>query len=68
MPDERERAIERRGIVFSHHLLCTGILGVIAATWFGMGLLAVIHTLAFVSIVAEFSRLAIEIYGLRRGY
>jgi hypothetical protein len=67
-PDEREKIIERRGITFSYHLLCTGVLITIGGAWWGWPAIVVIHILAFMFIVAELSRLAIELHGLRRGY
>ncbi len=68
LPDERELSIERKGIAFSYHLLCTGILAVIVAAWYGISVTAVIHALALVFVIAEFARVAIEIRCLRRGY
>lgn len=68
IPDERELSIERRGMAFSYHLLCTGVLAVIVAAWYGFSAIAVIHILALVFVIAEFARVAIEIHGLRRGY
>jgi hypothetical protein len=68
IPDERELKIERRGFVTSYHMLCTGIIGIIAAAWFGWSHLIIIHILALVFILAELTRVAVEIHGLRRGY
>ncbi len=68
LPDERERTIERRGIVFSYHLLCSGVLTILVASWLGLGLLAVLHMLMLFFVLAEFSRVSIEILGLRKGF
>jgi hypothetical protein len=68
IPDERELKIERRGFVTAYHMLCTGILGVIAAAWLGWSGVIIIHILALTFIAAELTRVAVEIHGLRRGY
>jgi hypothetical protein len=68
IPDERERTIERRGFVISYHMLCTGILAVILASWLGWNHLIIIHILSLVFLAAELTRVVVEIHGLRRGY
>jgi biotin transporter BioY len=68
VPDEREHRIESRGITFSYHMLCTGVIMTIGAAWLGWSLVMIVHILAFVFIMAEMSRLVVELHGLRRGY
>lgn len=68
MPDEREHRIESRGFTISYHMLCTGVLLTIGGAWFGWSAIIVIHVLAFAFILAEMTRVVIEIHGLRRGY
>jgi phosphate/sulfate permease len=67
-PDEREHRIESRGITISYHMLCTGVIMTIGAAWLGWSLVTTVHILAFVFIMAEMSRLVVELHGLRRGY
>ena len=68
VPDEREHRIESRGITISYHMLCTGVVMTIGAAWLGWNAVIIMHILAFVFIMAEMSRLVVELYGLRRGY
>ncbi len=68
MPDEREHRIESRGIAISYHLLCTGVILTIGAAWLGWNAIFVVHFIAFVFILAEITRIVVEIHGLRRGY
>ena len=67
-PDERERRIEGRGFNISYHMLCTGVVLVIGGAWFGWTSIVVVHVLAFAFILAEMTRIIVEIHGLRRGY
>jgi hypothetical protein len=67
-PDEREHRIERRGISISYHMLCTGVILTIGAAWLGFTAVIIVHIIAFAFILAELTRLIVEIYGLRRGY
>ena len=67
-PDERERRIESRGFTISYHMLCTGVILVIGGAWFGWTPMVVIHVLALAFILAEMTRVIVEIHGLRRGY
>jgi hypothetical protein len=68
MPDEREHRIESRGFAISYHILCTGILLTIGSAWLGLTLVVTIHLLAFAFILAELTRVAVELRGLRSGY
>jgi hypothetical protein len=68
IPDEREHRIESRGISISYHMLCTGIVLTIGAAWMGWSMVIIIHMITFAFILAELTRLIVEIYGLRRGY
>ena len=68
VPDEREHRIESRGITISYHMLCTGVLLTIGAAWLGWSAVVVVHIIAFAFIMAELSRLVVELHGLRRGY
>lgn len=68
IPDEREHRIESRGFTISYHMLCTGVMLTIGAAWFGLSATIVIHIVAFAFILAELTRVAVEIHGLRRGY
>ena len=67
-PDERERRIESRGFMISYHMLCIGVILVIGGAWLGWTAIIVIHVLAFAFILAEMTRVIVEIHGLRRGY
>ena len=68
MPDEREHRIESRGFTISYHMLCTGVMLTIGGAWIGWNAIIVIHVLAFAFILAEMTRMVVEIHGLRRGY
>ena len=68
MPDEREHRIESRGFTISYHMLCTGVMLTIGCAWLGWSAIIVIHVLAFAFILAEMTRVMVEIHGLRRGY
>ncbi len=68
IPDEREHRIESRGFTISYHMLCTGVILTIGAAWLGWSGVIVVHIIAFAFILAELTRLAVEIRGLRRGY
>lgn len=68
VPDEREHRIESRGITISYHMLCTGVILTIGAAWLGWSGVIVVHIIAFAFILAELTRLVVEIHGLRRGY
>jgi len=68
VPDEREHRIESRGISLSYHMLCTGAIMTIGAAWLGWSAVIIAHILAFAFIMAEMSRLVVELHGLRRGY
>ena len=67
-PDEREHRIESRGFTISYHMLCTGVIFTIGAAWLGWSAVIIVHIVAFVFIMAEMSRLVVELHGLRRGY
>jgi hypothetical protein len=67
-PDEREHRIESRGFMISYHMLCTGVILTIGAAWLGWSAIIVIHLLAFIFIMAEMTRVMVEIHGLRRGF
>lgn len=67
-PDEREQSVESRGFRISYHMLCSGVILTIGATWVSWSAVSAIHLLAFVFILAEFTRVAVEIRGLRRGF
>lgn len=67
-PDEREHRIESRGISISYHMLCTGVILTIGAAWVGWSAVIIVHLITFAFILAELTRLTVEIYGLRRGY
>jgi hypothetical protein len=68
MPDEREHQIEKRGFVISYHLLCAGVLLTLAGAWWGWTATILVHVLTFMFLLAELTRVVVEIYGLRRGY
>ena len=68
VPDEREHRIESRGISISYHMLCTGVVLTIGAAWAGWNIVIIVHMITFTFILAELTRLIVEIYGLRRGY
>ena len=68
VPDEREHRIESRGITISYHMLCTGVLITIGAAWLGWSAVVIVHIVAFAFIMAELSRVVVELHGLRRGY
>lgn len=68
IPDEREHRIESRGISISYHMLCTGVVLTIGAAWMGWSIVIIVHMITFTFILAELTRLIVEIYGLRRGY
>ena len=68
IPDEREHRIESRGISISYHMLCTGVILTIGAAWVGWSAVIIVHLITFTFILAELTRLTVEIYGLRRGY
>jgi uncharacterized membrane protein len=68
VPDEREYRIESRGITISYHMLCTGVIFTIGAAWLGWSVVIIVHIVAFAFIMAEMSRLVVELHGLRRGY
>lgn len=68
VPDEREHRIESRGIFISYHLLCTGVLMTIGAAWLGWSAVVIVHIVAFAFIIAELTRVVVELHGLRRGY
>lgn len=68
IPDEREHRIESRGITISYHLLCTGVILTIGAAWLGWNAIIVVHIIAFAFILAELTRIVVEIHGLRRGH
>ena len=68
IPDEREYRIERRGFTISYHMLCTGVILTIGAAWLGWSGIIVVHIIAFAFIMAELTRLVVEIHGLRRGF
>ena len=68
VPDEREHRIESRGFTISYHMLCTGVLLTIGAAWLGWSGVIIVHIIAFAFILAELTRLVVEIHGLRRGY
>ena len=68
VPDEREHRIESRGISISYHLLCTGVLMTIGAAWLGWSAVVIVHIVAFAFIMAELTRVVVELHGLRRGY
>lgn len=67
-PDEREHRIESRGFTISYHMLSTGVMLTIGGAWLGWSAIVVIHVLAFAFILAEMTRIMVEIHGLRRGY
>ena len=68
IPDEREHRIESRAFTISYHMLCTGVILTIGAAWLGWSGVIVVHIMAFAFILAELTRLVVEIRGLRRGY
>lgn len=68
IPDEREHRIESRGFTISYHMLCTGVILTIGAAWLGWSGVIVVHIIAFAFILAELTRLVVEIHGLRRGF
>lgn len=68
IPDEREHRIERRGISISYHMLCTGVVLTIGAAWVGCSAVIIVHIITLAFILAEMTRLIVEIHGLRRGY
>ena len=40
----------------------------IGAAWMGWSTVSIVHMITFTFILAELTRLIVEIYGLRRGY